>query len=67
MKTLLLLTLALITSQCQTSPFASEHPTPPPGQSAGLPNPETADKNAPDYQPAFAGQTRAQGLKTQTP
>lgn len=32
-----------------------------------LQNPETADKNAPDYRPAFAGQTRIQGVKTVTP
>lgn len=32
-----------------------------------LPNPETADKNSPEYQPAFAGQTRVPGVKTTTP
>ena len=32
-----------------------------------LPNPETSDKNSPEYQPAFAGQTRIQGIKTTTP
>lgn len=32
-----------------------------------LPNPETYDKNSPEYQPAFAGQTRIEGLKTKTP
>ena len=32
-----------------------------------MPNPETMDKNAPEYQPAFAGQTRIEGIKTQTP
>ena len=32
-----------------------------------MPNPETLDKNAPEYQPAFAGQTRIEGIKTQTP
>ena len=32
-----------------------------------LPNPETADKNSPEYQPAFAGQTRIEGVKTSTP
>ncbi|MBU8883670.1 PQQ-dependent sugar dehydrogenase [Kaistella sp. DKR-2] len=32
-----------------------------------LPNPETANKNAPEYQPTFAGQTRIEGLKTKTP
>ena len=31
-----------------------------------LPNPETADKNSPEYQPAFEGQTRVQGVKTST-
>ncbi|TXF75943.1 PQQ-dependent sugar dehydrogenase [Chryseobacterium sp.] len=32
-----------------------------------LKNPETAEKNSPDYQPAFAGQTRVEGVKTSTP
>lgn len=32
-----------------------------------LPNPETYDKNSPEYQPAFTGQTRIEGLKTKTP
>ncbi|HAI79931.1 MAG TPA: glucose dehydrogenase, partial [Chryseobacterium sp.] len=32
-----------------------------------LPNPETADKNSPEYQPAFAGQTRVPGVKTTIP
>lgn len=32
-----------------------------------LPNPETADKNSPDYKPAFVGQTRTEGVKTSTP
>lgn len=32
-----------------------------------LANPETAEKNSPEYQPAFAGQTRVQGVKTSTP
>ena len=32
-----------------------------------LPNPETSDKNSPEYQPAFAGQTRVAGVKTTTP
>ncbi|WP_332025629.1 PQQ-dependent sugar dehydrogenase, partial [Kaistella sp.] len=31
-----------------------------------LPNPETSDKNSPEYQPAFAGQTRVPGVKTTT-
>ena len=32
-----------------------------------LPNPETSNKNSPEYQSAFAGQTRTQGVKTSTP
>lgn len=32
-----------------------------------LPNPEAADKNSPEYQPAFAGQTRVPGVKTTIP
>ena len=32
-----------------------------------LPNPETSDKNSPEYKPAFTGQTRIEGLKTKTP
>lgn len=31
-----------------------------------LANPETSDKNSPEYQPAFAGQTRIEGVKTST-
>ena len=33
-------------------------------QNGVLSNPETSDKNAPEYQPAFAGQTRIKGVKT---
>ncbi len=29
-------------------------------------NPETSDKNSPEYQSAFAGQTRIDGVKTST-
>lgn len=36
-------------------------------QSDNLDNPETEDKNSEDYKPAFEGQTRIQGVKTQTP
>ena len=36
-------------------------------ENGSLPNPETSDKNSPEYQPAFAGQTRIQGIKTTTP
>lgn len=32
-----------------------------------LSNPETAAKNSPEYQPAFEGQTRIAGVKTNTP
>lgn len=32
-----------------------------------LANPETAAPNSPEYQPAFAGQTRIKGVKTSTP
>ena len=35
-------------------------------ENSPLKNPETADKNSPDYKPAFAGQTRTQGVKTKT-
>ena len=35
-------------------------------ENSPLKNPETADKNSPDYEPAFAGQTRTQGVKTKT-
>ncbi|QDP85408.1 PQQ-dependent sugar dehydrogenase [Chryseobacterium sp. SNU WT5] len=41
-----------------------DHNETPKGQ---LPNPETADKNAPSYQSAFTGQSRVKGLKTNTP
>ena len=33
-------------------------------QNGVLSNPETSDKNSPEYQPAFAGQTRIKGVKT---
>lgn len=36
-------------------------------QNGKMPNPETLNKNAPEYQPAFAEQTRIQGIKTSTP
>ena len=36
-------------------------------ENGSLPNPETADKNSPEYQPAFAGQTRVPGVKTTIP
>ena len=36
-------------------------------ENGSLLNPETSDKNSPEYQPAFAGQTRIQGIKTTTP
>lgn len=35
-------------------------------ENSPLKNPETADKNSPDYEPAFAGQTRTEGVKTKT-
>lgn len=35
-------------------------------ENGSLPNPEAADKNSPEYQPAFAGQTRVPGVKTTT-
>lgn len=35
-------------------------------ENSPLQNPETADKNSPEYQPVFAGQTRTQGVKTKT-
>lgn len=36
-------------------------------ESGQIPNPETVDKNSPEYQPAFANQTRVKGVKTQAP
>lgn len=35
-----------------------------PSQNGVMQNPETSDKNSPDYQPAFAGQTRVEGIQT---
>lgn len=35
-------------------------------QNGDLANPETSSKNSPEYQPAFAGQTRIKGVKTTT-
>lgn len=36
-------------------------------ENGSLPNPESSNKNSPEYQPAFTGQTRIEGLKTKTP
>lgn len=36
-------------------------------QNGQLPNPETEEKNSPEYQSAFPGQTRIMGVKTDTP
>ena len=35
-------------------------------ENQGMPNPETAAKNSPEYNPAFPGQTRIEGVKTTT-
>lgn len=35
-------------------------------QNGKVPNPETSDKNSPNFKPAFLGQTRIEGVKTKT-
>lgn len=35
-------------------------------QNGRLPNPETLNKNSPNFEPAFEGQTRVEGVKTKT-
>ena len=59
------LSLVLVISCTGNTKSASEQSTTV-TQSATLPNPETADKNAPTYESAFAGQSRIEGLKTKT-
>lgn len=65
-KTLPLLGLLLVLSCTGNSKTANQQ-NETNSENGSLPNPETADKNSPEYQPAFAGQTRIQGIKTTTP
>ena len=65
-KTLPLLGLLLVLSCTGNSKTANQQ-NETNSENESLPNPETSDKNSPEYQPAFAGQTRIQGIKTTTP
>ena len=65
-KTLPLLGLLLVLSCTGNSKTANQQ-NETNSENGSLPNPETSDKNSPEYQPAFAGQTRIQGVKTKTP
>ena len=65
-KTLPLLALLLVLSCTGNSKTANQQ-NETNSENGSLPNPETSDKNSPEYQPAFAGQTRIQGIKTTTP
>ena len=65
-KTLPLLGLLLVLSCTGNSKTANQQ-NETNSENGSLANPETSDKNSPEYQPAFAGQTRIQGIKTTTP
>ena len=65
-KTLPLLGLLLVLSCTGNSKTANQQ-NETNSENGSLQNPETSDKNSPEYQPAFAGQTRIQGIKTTTP
>ena len=65
-KTLPLLGLLLVLSCTGNSKTANQQ-NETNSENGSLPNPETSDKNSPEYQPVFAGQTRIQGVKTTTP
>ena len=65
-KTLPLLGLLLVLSCTGNSKTANQQ-NETNSENGSLLNSETSDKNSPEYQPAFAGQTRIQGIKTTTP
>ncbi|WP_226063667.1 PQQ-dependent sugar dehydrogenase [Kaistella polysaccharea] len=56
----------LFLASCTGNSSVSSEDTTPVGQNQQLPNPETASKNSPEYEPAFAGQTRVEGIKTKS-
>jgi len=64
-KSLPILGLAFLISCGGSSKNATEQNTV--LENGKIANPETAKKNSPEYQPAFAGQTRIEGVKTSTP
>ncbi len=70
MKSIILKSSALITvlllASCTGNSKVNTDRTDTSVESTALSNPETADKNSPDYQPAFNGQTRVVGVKTTT-
>jgi len=52
-------------SACKGNHTVTEESTPV-TENQAMPNPETAAKNSPEYTPAFPGQTRIEGVKTNT-
>ena len=52
-------------SACNGNHTVTEESTPV-TENQAMPNPETAAKNSPEYTPAFPGQTRIEGVKTNT-
>ncbi|KIA85035.1 glucose dehydrogenase [Kaistella solincola] len=52
-------------SACNGNNTVTEESTPV-TENQAMPNPETAAKNSPEYNPAFPGQTRIEGVKTNT-
>lgn len=52
-------------SACNGNHTVTEESTPV-TENQAMPNPETAAKNSPEYNPAFPGQTRIEGVKTNT-
>jgi glucose/arabinose dehydrogenase len=52
-------------SACNGNHTVTEESTPV-TENRAMPNPETAAKNSPEYTPAFPGQTRIEGVKTNT-
>ncbi len=55
-----------LTSCSGSNTSTTVQPENPPIANETLANPETANPNSPEYQPAFAGQTRVKGVKTST-
>lgn len=70
MKSFIVKSFVLITgislASCTGNSKVNTDRTDPSEVATTLPNPETANKNSPEYQPAFAGQTRVSGVKTKT-
>lgn len=56
------LLLASCTGNTKTTSIKNDMET----QNGKIPNPETLNKNSPNFEPAFEGQTRVEGVKTKT-